>query len=81
MGVCAKKRGSIITEAAVMLPVYIIAVVTLVYIVRVCHTDIIVFSAVENEVQRRRFLRKWDRRQLLQGLKRAGLIFRGCREA
>ena len=48
----AEKRGSIITEAAVMLPVYIIAIVTLVYIVRICHTDIIVFSAAENEVRK-----------------------------
>ena len=48
----AEKRGSIITESAVMLPVYIIAVVTLVYIVRICHTDIIVFSAAENEVRK-----------------------------
>ena len=48
----AEKRGSIITEAAVMLPVYIIAVVTLVYMVRICHTDIIVFSAAENEVRK-----------------------------
>lgn len=45
------KRGSIITEAAVMLPVYIIAVVTLIYITRICNTDIIVFSAVENQVR------------------------------
>lgn len=46
-----EKRGSIITEAAVMLPMFIIAVVTLIYIVRICHTDIIVFSTVENEVR------------------------------
>lgn len=46
-----EKRGSIITEAAIMLPVYIIAVVTFIYITRVCHTDIIIFSTVENEVR------------------------------
>ncbi len=46
-----KKRGSIITEAAIMLPVYIIAVVTLVYITRVCHADIIIFSTLENELR------------------------------
>lgn len=46
-----RKAGSIITEAAVMLPVYIIAVVTFVYITRVCHTDIIAFSVMENEIR------------------------------
>jgi hypothetical protein len=45
------RRGSMLTEGAVFLPVYIIAVVTLIYLVRICWTDVLVFSTVENQVR------------------------------
>lgn len=45
------KKGSAITEAAVLMPVYIIAVVTLIYLIKICWADILVFSAAENEIR------------------------------
>ncbi|MBR2736027.1 MAG: hypothetical protein IKD86_01810 [Firmicutes bacterium] len=45
-----ERKGSMIVEAAIVLPVYIIAVVTLCWLVRACFLQTAVFSTVTNEI-------------------------------
>lgn len=46
-----RKKGSIIVEAAVTLPVFIIMTVTFCWMVKACALETAVFNAVENEVR------------------------------
>ena len=45
-----RKKGSMIVEAAIVLPVYIIAVVTLCWLVKACFLEAAVFSTVVDQV-------------------------------
>lgn len=47
-----ERKGSMIVEAAIVLPVYIIAVVTLCWLVRACFLQTAVFSAVTDQIHR-----------------------------
>lgn len=44
------RRGSMIVEGAVFLPVYIFAAVALILLIKACWLDIIVYSAAHNEI-------------------------------
>ena len=43
-----RKSGSILTEGAIFIPIYIIAAVTLLYLVKICMISVIVTDAAEN---------------------------------
>ena len=45
-----KKKGSMIVEASIVLPVYIIAVVTMCWLVKACFLEAAVFSTVTDQV-------------------------------
>lgn len=45
------RKGSAVTEAAMLLPVYIMAVVTLICLIKICWVDVIFFSAAENRIR------------------------------
>ncbi len=51
MNFIRRKKGSMIVEAAITLPVFIILVVTFCWLVKACALEIAVYNAVENEIR------------------------------
>lgn len=47
-----RKRGSMIVEASIMLPVFVIMIVTFCWLIRACVLEIAVYNTVENEVKK-----------------------------
>lgn len=49
-GISGRKKGSMIVEASIVLPIYILAVVTLCWLVKACFLEAAVFSTVTDQV-------------------------------
>lgn len=51
-GTACRKKGSMIVEASIVLPIYILAVITLCWLVKACFLEAAVFSTVTDQVHR-----------------------------